>query len=106
MPPGVVARLDSGAAPRPPEPIPQQGDAGLRLLRRIGVVDPSSLDDYRAHGGYTALARAIEMGGEAVIAEVTASKLMGRVVRVPDRSQMGSRRGPSRAAALPRVQRR
>jgi NADH-quinone oxidoreductase subunit F len=75
---GVVARLDAGAAPRPPEPIPQQGDAGLRLLRRVGVVDPSSLDDYRAHGGYTALARALEIGGEAVIAEVAASKLMGR----------------------------
>ena len=75
---GVVARLDAGGTPRPPEQIPQQGDAGLRLLGRVGVVDPSSLDDYRAQGGYTALARALEIGGEAVIAEVTASKLMGR----------------------------
>ena len=75
---GVVARLDGGGPPRPPERIPQQGDAALRLLRRVGLVDPSSLDDYRAHGGYTALARALEIGGEAVIAEVTASKLMGR----------------------------
>jgi NADH-quinone oxidoreductase subunit F len=75
---GVLARLDGGAAPRPPERIPQQGEPSLRLLRRVGVVDPTSLDDYRAHGGYTALARALEIGGEAVIAEVTASKLMGR----------------------------
>jgi NADH-quinone oxidoreductase subunit F len=75
---GVLARLDGGAALRPPERIPQQGDPSLRLLRRVGVVDPTSLDDYRAHGGYTALARALEIGGEAVIAEVTASKLMGR----------------------------
>ena len=75
---GVVARLDGGATPRRPERIPQQTDASLRLLRRAGVVDPSSLDDYRAHGGYVALPRAIEMGAEAVIAEVTASKLMGR----------------------------
>ena len=30
------------------------------------------------HGGYAALARALEIGAEAVIAEVTASKLMGR----------------------------
>jgi NADH-quinone oxidoreductase subunit F len=48
------------------------------LLGRVGVVDPASLDDYRAHGGYTALTRALEIGPEAVIAEVTASKLMGR----------------------------
>ena len=47
-------------------------------MGRVGVVDPGSLDDYRAHGGYAALTRAIEMGPEAVIAEVTASRLVGR----------------------------
>jgi NADH-quinone oxidoreductase subunit F len=49
-----------------------------RLLARVGRVDPTSLESYRAHGGYRALARAIELGPEAVIAEVTASKLLGR----------------------------
>lgn len=49
-----------------------------RLISRIGRVDPSSLDDYRKHGGYVALTRAFEMGAERVIAEVQASKLMGR----------------------------
>ncbi len=49
-----------------------------RLLRRIGRVDPSSLDAYRKSGGYAALAKALEMGADRVIAEVTASKLMGR----------------------------
>jgi len=49
-----------------------------RLLARVGVVDPASLDSYRAHGGYRALARAIELGPEQVIAQVTASKLLGR----------------------------
>ena len=53
-------------------------DPGLRLLRRVGVVDPDSLDDYRAHGGYTALRRAVEMGPARVIQEVTDSRLMGR----------------------------
>ncbi|MFL5716366.1 MAG: NADH-quinone oxidoreductase subunit F, partial [Chloroflexota bacterium] len=48
------------------------------LLGRVGVVDPGSLDDYRAHGGYAAQTRALEIGPEAVIGEVTASKLMGR----------------------------
>ena len=58
--------------------VPQAGAAGLRLLARIGRVDPTSLDDYRANGGYRALARAIELGPERVIDEVTASKLVGR----------------------------
>jgi NADH-quinone oxidoreductase subunit F len=59
------------------EAAPQPRD-GLRLLPRVGVVDPSSLDDYRANGGYEALARAMELGPEGVIDEVKASKLLGR----------------------------
>ncbi len=54
------------------------GAAPLRLLRRVGRVDPESLDDYRAHGGYAALRRALALGPEGVIREVTDSKLMGR----------------------------
>jgi NADH-quinone oxidoreductase subunit F len=69
-----------GATPSPPtSAIPwQTGADGLRLLGRIGVVDPESLDDYRAHGGYLALRRAFELGPEGVIREVLDSKLMGR----------------------------
>ncbi len=52
--------------------------SGLRLLRRVGHVDPTSLDDYRANGGYQALPRAFALGGEAVIREALASKLQGR----------------------------
>jgi NADH-quinone oxidoreductase subunit F len=51
---------------------------GLRLLRRVGVVDPTSLDDYRAHGGYEQLRRAIGLGPEGVIRELKDSKLLGR----------------------------
>jgi NADH-quinone oxidoreductase subunit F len=58
--------------------VPQAGDDTLRLLSRVGRIDPSSLDAYRTAGGYAALARAFELGAEAVIAEVTASKLLGR----------------------------
>jgi NADH-quinone oxidoreductase subunit F len=75
---GIVARLDGGGTRRRPDLIPQAGDPSLRLLRRVGVVDPSSLDDYRANNGYSALTRTLQMGSEEVIAEVTASKLMGR----------------------------
>ncbi|MBW3605721.1 MAG: NAD(P)H-dependent oxidoreductase subunit E [Actinobacteria bacterium] len=64
----------------PPESvaIPQQGDDGLRLLRRVGVVDPTDLDAYRADGGYTALRRAVELGPEGVLRELTDANLRGR----------------------------
>src|SRR5271156_2454707 len=45
---------------------------------RAGVTDPVSLDDFIAHGGYRGLGRAIEIGTDAVIAEVTQSGLRGR----------------------------
>jgi NADH-quinone oxidoreductase subunit F len=55
-----------------------QPRAGLRLLRRVGIVDPRSLGDHRAHGGYEALRAAIDLGPEGVIREVKDSKLLGR----------------------------
>jgi len=61
-----------------PHVISQQGDPSLRLLKRVGVVDPTSLDSYRTHGGYEALARAITMGPDAVIEAVAESGLSGR----------------------------
>ena len=96
----------ASATTRPTTTTRQAGTAGLRLLRRVGVVDPSSLDDYRAHGGYAGLSRAIEIGADAVIAEVTASKLDGpRRRRLPDGPQVGGGRRPARPAALRRLQR-
>ena len=76
----ALAVLTGGAGPAGPNRIriPQAGDPDLRLLRRVDVVDPASLDDYRAHGGYLGLRRALEIGPEAVIREVTDAKLAGR----------------------------
>ncbi|MEI6726254.1 MAG: NADH-ubiquinone oxidoreductase-F iron-sulfur binding region domain-containing protein [Actinomycetes bacterium] len=48
------------------------------LLRDNGLLDPTSIDDYIALGGYSALARALEMGPEAVLEEVKRSGLRGR----------------------------
>ncbi|MFE1994298.1 NAD(P)H-dependent oxidoreductase subunit E [Streptomyces parvulus] len=67
----------------PPEPapalaVPQTGDPTLTLLRRIGTTDPTSLDAYRAAGGYTALRRAFALGPAGVIREVTDAGLVGR----------------------------
>jgi NADH-quinone oxidoreductase subunit F len=61
-----------------PVSVPRQPESALRLLRRVGRIDPMRLDRYRASGGFEALARARAMGEAAVVAEVTASKLMGR----------------------------
>jgi NADH-quinone oxidoreductase subunit F len=58
--------------------VPQAGQDGLRLIRRIGRVQPESLDAYQADGGYVALRKALELGPEAVIREVLASNLVGR----------------------------
>src|SRR5262245_23128992 len=63
-------------AMQPSVAVPDQ--QGVRLLRRIGAVDPSSIDDYRAQGGYEALRRAVELGPEGVIREVKDAKLLGR----------------------------
>jgi len=49
-----------------------------RLLARVGVVDPTSLDGYRSHGGYAALRRAIDIGPSLTIREIKDAKLMGR----------------------------
>ncbi len=57
---------------------PQSGTPGLRLIQRIGQVDPESLTAYQATRGYEALRKAVVLGAEAVIREVTVSKLMGR----------------------------
>ncbi|MER7572134.1 NADH-ubiquinone oxidoreductase-F iron-sulfur binding region domain-containing protein [Streptomyces sp. NPDC126514] len=77
----VLAATAPDSAPEEPPTalaVPQAGHPGLILLSRIGVVDPASLDDYRAHGGYTALRRAFELGPAGVIREVTDSGLVGR----------------------------
>jgi|SRR5579884_4561403 len=57
---------------------PHAGGTHLRLLRRVGKVDPRSIEAYRSHGGYLALRRALDIGADAVIAEIAASKLVGR----------------------------
>src|SRR5215212_1636086 len=79
---GVAARMAADAPRRSvdeaPSPIPQAGDPALRLLRRIGTVDPTSIEAYTRSGGFAALARARAIGPDRVIEEVAASGLVGR----------------------------
>ncbi len=49
------------------------------VLRNCGVIDPESLEDYIAHGGYQALAKALlDLSPLEVIEEIKTSSLRGR----------------------------
>mgnify|MGYP000318104090 CR=1 FL=1 len=48
------------------------------IFSRAGITQPLSLDDYRAHGGFAGLTRAIAIGGEETATAVFDSGLRGR----------------------------
>jgi len=81
--PGLLAAgLLEGGAHRlrlgRPEEIPFLARQTRRTFARCGIVDPLSIENYRAHGGTQGLARARELGPTATIEEVTQSGLRGR----------------------------
>lgn len=45
---------------------------------RCGITDPRSLEDYKAHGGYKGLERALSLGPKEIVEEVFTSGLRGR----------------------------
>ena len=45
---------------------------------RAGIIDPLCVDDYKAHGGYAGLDRALAMVPQAIVDEVKESGLRGR----------------------------
>jgi formate dehydrogenase iron-sulfur subunit len=45
---------------------------------RCGVIDPRSVEDYRAHDGYKGLERALTLTSDEILADVTTSGLRGR----------------------------
>ena len=46
--------------------------------KRVGIIDPLSISDYEANGGFKGLTRAQNMSGAEIVAEVTESGLRGR----------------------------
>ena len=45
---------------------------------RVGVIDPLSIEDYREHGGFEGLRRALSMSPESIVQTVVDSGLRGR----------------------------
>jgi formate dehydrogenase iron-sulfur subunit len=73
--------LDGGAhALRvgPPEQLPFLRRQTRLTFSRCGIVDPRSIDDYRVHGGWVGLQRALSLGPDATVEEVVLSGLRGR----------------------------
>jgi formate dehydrogenase iron-sulfur subunit len=79
-PADVPALFDgtSGKALGPTDDLPWMKRQTRLTFARVGLTDPLSLDDYRAHGGLAGLARAQGMEAAAVVAEVKDSGLRGR----------------------------
>jgi NADH-quinone oxidoreductase subunit F len=48
------------------------------VLKNCGEIDPEDIDDYIAHGGYTALKKAVDMTPQQVVEEIKNSGLRGR----------------------------
>ena len=60
------------------EDIPWLASQQRLTFARAGLIDPLSLDDYRATGGYTGLRKALDMEPQAIVDEVKESGLRGR----------------------------
>jgi formate dehydrogenase iron-sulfur subunit len=61
-----------------PEEIPFLKRQSRLTFARCGIVERLSLDDYRAHGGWAGLEKALALGPEATVDLVTKSGLRGR----------------------------
>ncbi len=75
---GLLGGLTHPLALGPTEEIPYFKNQERLTFGRVGVIDPRSLDDYLAHGGYQGLARALTLSPAEVVDEVTTSGLRGR----------------------------
>jgi len=73
--------LDGGDHPLghgPTEEIPYFKQQERLTFARCGIVDPTSVEDYVAHGGYAGLRRALDLAPSDIVREITESGLRGR----------------------------
>ncbi len=62
----------------PVEALPYFAKQDRVTFARVGLIDPLSLADYEAHGGWRGLRAALALPAAAIVAEVTKSGLRGR----------------------------
>jgi formate dehydrogenase iron-sulfur subunit len=62
----------------PTEDIPYLKQQQRLTFARVGIIEPTNLDDYLAHGGYRGLQRALNMQPTEIVQTVTDSGLRGR----------------------------
>lgn len=77
-PQAVMEGLDQGPRPESLPYIYRTDRHPQPLTERMGRFDPTSLDAYRAAGGYTGLRRALALGREGVLRELKEARLLGR----------------------------
>ncbi|MCH8551125.1 MAG: formate dehydrogenase [Natronospirillum sp.] len=74
----LEARPDHALYLGPTDEIPWLQKQQRVTFSRAGIIDPVSLDDYQAHGGFAGLEKALAMSPRQLVDEVTASGLRGR----------------------------
>nr|WP_210381413.1 NADH-quinone oxidoreductase subunit NuoF [Microvirga zambiensis] len=85
-PTDISGLFDAGFLDGPPHPLrlghieeqPYLAKQTRLTFARCGIVDPLSLDDYRAHGGYAGLQGALLLAPQVIVDEVRLSGLRGR----------------------------
>ncbi|UEM19131.1 NADH-quinone oxidoreductase subunit NuoF [Skermanella mucosa] len=75
---GFLAGAEHPLGHGPTEEIPYLARQERLTFARCGVIDPLSVEDYRRHGGFRGLERALAMTPAEIVAEVTESGLRGR----------------------------
>lgn len=75
---GFPGEADHASALGPVDGIDWLASQQRLTFARAGWIDPLSLDDYRAAGGYRGLERALGMSSQAIVDEVRESGLRGR----------------------------
>ncbi|MCG6114120.1 MAG: NADH-quinone oxidoreductase subunit NuoF [Mesorhizobium sp.] len=75
---GFLSGGDHSLSLGDPEKLPFLAKQTRLTFARCGIIDPLSLDDYRAHGGLNGLRNAIAMTPADIVQQVTDSGLRGR----------------------------
>jgi formate dehydrogenase iron-sulfur subunit len=73
-----AAKILAGKGAKPVDKIPFLAKQTRFTFARAGIIDPLSLEDYKIHGGFRGLTKALGLDPQKIIDEVKASALRGR----------------------------